>query len=322
MLYPLKFKSIYKSKVWGSSKIKEIKNDRNIPDKCGESWEISGVEGDTSVITNGFLAGSSLEEAIEIYMGEIVGDRVFEKFSHEFPLLVKIISAEENLSLQVHPNNEVAAKRHNAWGKTEIWYVLEAEDNAKLVSGFSKNTDSKTLLSAIENNDLSNIVNEFPAKSGDVFFIPAGRLHSLGKGATVVEIQQTSDVTYRVYDYGRTDRELHIDLAIDVIDYKKTDEVKTQYSHNPDKSNEIIRTEFFTMNFLPVMNILSKDYYELDSFVIYYCINGKLNIKYDNGVISMKKGETILIPADLKSLTLIPEQYTELLEVYIEDFNN
>jgi len=318
MLYPLKFKPIYKTKVWGSNRIRQIKNDKNIPDKCGEIWEISAVEDNVSVISNGFLKDNTLEEAIEIYMGEIVGDKIFDKFGYEFPLLIKIISADENLSLQVHPDNEVAAERHNAWGKTEMWYILEAEKDSKLVSGFNKNTDEKTLLSVIENNNLSEIVNETEAKSGDVFFIPAGRIHSIGKGLTIAEIQQTSDITYRVYDYGRTDRELHLDLAMDVIDYKKTNNTKTSYLHDPDKSNKIIQNEFFTVNFLPVMNILSKDYYELDSFVVYFCINGKLVIKYDEDMITIEKGETILIPADLKSLTLIPEQYSELLEIYIE----
>jgi mannose-6-phosphate isomerase len=318
MLYPLKFKPIYKTKVWGGNKIRSIKNDKNVPDNCGESWEISAVQDDISVIKNGYLKNNSLEEVIEIYMGELVGDKVFEKFGYEFPVLLKIIEAKEDLSLQVHPDNDVAAERHNAWGKSELWYIIDAEKDSKIISGFSKNVDYSIMISSLENGTIDQIVNEQDVKPGDAYFIPAGRLHSLGKGITVVEIQQTSDITYRVYDYGRKDRELHLDLAKDVIDYKKTENPGIKFSKLPDQSNPIIKNDLFTVNFLPVMNILSKDYYELDSFVLYYCINGEVNIKCNDEVTSLGKGETVLIPADLKSVVLIPVQYSELLEIYIE----
>jgi mannose-6-phosphate isomerase len=319
MLYPLKFKTIYKSKVWGGNKIRSIKNDKKVPDKCGESWEISAVEGNISVVSNGFLKGNSLQEIIEIYMGDLVGDKVFDKFSYEFPLLVKIIDANDNLSVQVHPDNKIAKERHNAWGKSEVWYILEAENNSKLISGFNRNVSSKILMDAIESRTFETIVNQPIVKQAEVYSIPAGRLHSLGKGLLLVEIQQTSDITYRVYDYDRKEnRELHLDLAEDVIDYKQTENIKTSYTHLPDKSNPIIKNENFTLNFLPLMNSLTKDYFKIDSFVIYFCINGKTSIKYDNGSISIEKGELILIPAELKSVVLIPEKYSELLEVYLD----
>lgn len=318
MLYPLKFKPIYKNKVWGGSKIREIKNNSKISDNCGESWEISGLQEDLSIVSNGFLKGNTLEELIEIYMGELVGDSVFDKFGYEFPLLLKIIDAKENLSVQVHPDNETAAERHNAWGKSELWYVLEAEDGSEIISGFNKNTDSKTFLSSIDNFNIESFLNKLSVRNGDVYYIPSGNIHSLGKGITVAEIQQTSDVTYRVYDYGRKDRELHLDLAKDIIDYRKSENARIDYSKIPDKSNQIVQNKFFTVNYLPVMNLLSKDYYELDSFVLYFCINGKVNIKCNDNVTTIEKGETVLIPADLKSVVLIPEQYSELLEIYIE----
>jgi len=318
MLYPLKFRPVYKSKVWGGSKIREIKGDKKVPDNCGESWEISAVQGDMSVVSNGFLKGNSIEEIIDIYMGEIVGDKVFDKFGIEFPILLKIIEAKENLSVQVHPDNKIAAERHNAWGKTEIWYIVSAESGAKLISGFNQNVDTKTFFDLVEKGELEKIVNQPEVKAGEVYYIPAGRLHSLGKGVTLVEIQQTSDVTYRVYDYGRIGRELHLDLAEDIIDYKQTTELKTAFNRRPDVSNKIIQNDFFTVNFLPLMNSVVKDYYELDSFVIYHCINGELEILTEgNSSVKIKNGETVLIPAAIKTLTLVPKLYSEILEVYI-----
>lgn len=318
MLYPLKFKPIYKTKVWGGSKIREIKSDNKVPDDCGESWEISAVEEDISIVANGFLKGNSLEEIIEIYMGEIVGDKVFDKFGYEFPILLKIIEAKENLSVQVHPDNKIAAKRHNAWGKTEMWYILEAESGAKLVSGFNQNISQKTFFESLETGVFEKYVNQPEVQAGEVYYIPSGRLHSLGKGITLVEIQQTSDITYRIFDYGRKGRELHLELAADVIDYKHVHDVRTNFSHNPDKSNKIIQNEFFTINFLPLMNTVIKDYYELDSFVLYFCINGEIAVKTgENETVKIKTGETLLIPASIKSVALEPSKYSEILEVFI-----
>lgn len=318
MLYPLKFKPIYKSKVWGGDRIKKIKNDKNIPEKCGESWEISGVQNDISVVSNGFLKGNTIEEVIDIYMSEIVGEKVFEKFGYEFPILVKIIEAKENLSVQVHPDDAIAEERHHARGKSEIWYILDSEKDAKLISGFNKDTSFNKMLKAIEEKKLENILNQPVTKPSEVYYMPAGRVHSLGHGNLILEIQETSDITYRIYDYGRTDRELHLNLAEEVIDYKKTEDFKTDYERKPDKSNQIIKNKHFTINFLPVMNSLEKDYYQLDSFVVYYCINGELIIKYADDNTVIKAGETILLPASLKNVVLIPKIYTELIEVYLE----
>jgi mannose-6-phosphate isomerase len=319
MLYPIKFKPVYKSKVWGGDKISKIKADKKAPANCGESWEISAIEGDLSVVANGFLRGNNIEEIIEIYMGEILGDSVFDKFGYQFPLLIKIIEAKENLSVQVHPNDDIAAERHDSHGKNEIWYVLDSEPGSKLISGFSRDVSKDEFFESIENGSFEDLINQPETKSGEVYFIPAGRVHSLGAGNTIVEIQQTSDITYRVYDYGRVGRELHLDLAADVIDFKKTEFVKTVFSRNPDKSNKIISNQYFSVNMLPVMNTVVKDYYELDSFVVYFCINGKLSIKtIGNDDVILKKGETVLIPAAINTVTIIPSEYSELLEVFLE----
>ncbi len=318
MLYPIKFNPIYKTKVWGGEKIRSLKNDNRIPTKCGESWEISGVQGDVSVVENGFLKDNTIEELIEVYMGDLVGDKVFEKFGYEFPILIKIIEAKQNLSVQVHPNDITAEKRHQARGKSEIWYVLNCDNDAKLISGFNKDTSFKELTAAIKNNKLESILNEPEIKSSQVYHIPAGRIHSLGKGAMILEVQQTSDITYRIYDYGRKDRELHLDLAEDIIDFKKTIELTNKFERKPDKSNKIIKSKHFTLNFLPVMNTLEKDYYNLDSFVVYYCVQGELIIKTDDYSCKLKSGETVLIPASLKTVSLQPKTYSELIEVYLD----
>ncbi len=318
MLYPIKFYPVYKEKVWGGDKIKALKNEKDIPAKCGESWEISGVQGDVSVVKNGFLKDNTIEEIIEVYMGDMVGDKIFEKFAYEFPILLKIIEANENLSIQVHPDDATAEQRHNARGKSEAWYILETLDNAKLISGFNKSSNFAEMSDLIKSKKLEAILNQPLTKPSEVYYIPSGRVHSLGKGNLIVEIQQTSDVTYRIYDYDRTDRELHLDLASDVIDYKKTTKLTEEYSRNPDKSNKIIKNSNFTINYLPVMNSLEKDYFNIDSFIIYYCIKGELIIKCNNKTESLKTGETVLIPAALKNIVLIPKTYTEMLEIYLE----
>ncbi|NLP20229.1 MAG: mannose-6-phosphate isomerase [Bacteroidales bacterium] len=319
MLYPIKFKPIYKPKVWGGEKIKNLKSVKKTPDNCGESWEISALQGDLSVVANGFLKDNTIEEIIEVYMGEIVGDEIFENFGYEFPLLIKIIEAKENLSIQVHPNDELAAERHNARGKSEVWYVLESEKGAKLISGFCKNTNSNDFFDAIEKEDFENLLNIVETKAGEVYYIPAGRVHSLGEGNLILEVQQTSDVTYRVYDYNRKDRELHLDLAKDVIDYSKTENLKINFSKKADNQNKIISNQFFTLNYIPIMNEIQKNYYNLDSFVVYFCVNGKVQIKTpSNKTETLSKGETILIPAAIKDVNIIPEIYSEIIEIYIE----
>jgi len=234
-LYPLKFQPIYKEKIWGGNKIvKRFGRKNTSSEKIGESWELSAVEGDDSIVTNGYLEGNSLSELVEIYMGDIVGDKVYEKFGDEFPLLIKFIEANDKLSLQVHPNDEVAIERHHSYGKTEMWFVLDNEPDAELIYGFRAKTSKEEFRKALETNTFEKLLNIEKTQAEDVFYIPAGKLHALGRGLLVVEIQQTSDVTYRVSDWGRTDqngkeRELHIDLALDVIDYSAETTGKVPY---------------------------------------------------------------------------------------------
>ena len=324
-LYPLKFTPIYKDKIWGGNKIKTILNkDFGDLPNCGESWEISAVEGNISVVSNGYLAGNSLEELMEVYMGELVGDQVFDTFGIEFPLLIKFIDANDDLSIQVHPNDELAKERHNAFGKTEMWVVLQADAGSKLVAGFNQQVDKDIYLEKLHNNELTDILNFEEVSAGDVYYIPAGRVHAIGKGILLAEIQQTSDITYRIYDYDRKDaqgnpRELHTDLALDAIDFTLYPDYKSHYQPKINESVELVKCKYFTTNLLEINEVVEKDYNQLDSFVIYICIEGILQIETESGSETLQKGETILIPAVIESVRLIPiSPSVKLLEVTIE----
>ena len=323
-LYPFKFKPIYKDKIWGGDKIKTLfGRDYSPLPNCGESWELSGVEDNLSVVTNGFLEGNNLEELIEVYMGDLVGEKNYEKFGLHFPILIKIIDSHDWLSVQVHPDDTLAMKRHQQNGKTEMWYVLQADKNAQLVNGFSRELDKEKFQQYFRNKKLTEVLNYENVKDGDVFYIPAGRIHALGTGICLAEIQQTSDITYRIYDWDRKDdkgnpRELHYEQSLDAIDYKGIDSNKIISSSKPNISKNLVESPYFTTNTLAFDKPLDIDYFELDSFVIYLCTEGKFTIEYSQGKEIIQKGETVLIPAELHELRLVPEPSAKLLEVYIK----
>ena len=324
-LYPLKFKPIFKDKIWGGDKIKTLfgKDFSPLPN-CGESWELSGVEGNISVVTNGFLAGNDLEELLEIYMAELVGEKVYDRFGMQFPVLVKIIDSHDWLSIQVHPDDELAMKRHKQSGKTEMWYILQADKNSEVISGFKKETNEKEYLEYFNNGKLKDILNFEKANEGDVFYMPAGRVHALGTGICLAEIQQTSDITYRIYDWDRVDdkgkpRELHVEQALAAIDYKLYDDYKLRATSVINESTNIVKTPYFSTNIITIDKPLPRDYYSLDSFVIYLCTEGQFTIEYNNGKEIIHKGETVLIPAELNDLVLVPDKKAKILEVFIEE---
>ena len=323
-LYPIKFSAILKDKIWGGTKLNSILNKNKASNICGESWEISGVEGDISIVKNGFLKGNSLDEIIEIYMSDLVGEKIYDKFGEEFPLLFKFIDASDVLSVQVHPDDKLAKERHNAYGKTEMWYVLDADDNSEIITGFNKKVTKKEYIEALNNNKLKRILNIENAKKDDSYFIPAGRIHTIGKGILLAEIQQTSDITYRIYDWDRKDekgnkRELHTDLAKDAIDYKFYDDYKTKYNLKLNESANIADSKYFTSNIINIDKTIENNYSFLDSFIVYMCIEGEINIKLNNGTSEiLKKGETVLIPAIAELVTLTPNTESKVLEVYIK----
>ena len=323
-LYPLKFKTIFKDKLWGGNKINTIlgKDFGDLPN-CGETWEISGVEGDISVVADGALAGKSLVELIDSYRGRLLGDKIYDKYGNQFPLLIKFIDANADLSIQVHPNDDLAHRRHNSFGKTEMWYVFQADEGSSLISGFNRQIDRETFLEKFNNGQLMDILNREEVRAGDVFFIPAGRVHTIGKGLLLAEIQQTSDITYRIYDFDRIDgngqkRELHVKEALDAIDYNFYDHYKIPYNDQINRSVELVRCDYFTTNKLNINQTLERDYSNLDSFIIYICFDGALVLDYPAGKVGVKKGDAVLLPANLKSVKLIPEKTCKILESYID----
>jgi len=323
-LYPLKFKPIFKDKLWGGQKIKTSLNmDFGELPNCGEVWVISGVDGNPSVVENGFFAGNELNELVEVFMGDLVGDKIYDQFGNEFPLLIKFIDANDWLSIQVHPDDNLAAKRGVGNGKTEMWYVIDAGDEAELISGFSQKTDTESYLEHLEKKTLKEILNFEKVKKGDVFYMPAGRVHAIGPGILLAEIQQTSDTTYRIYDWDRIDaagmhRELHTEEALEAIDFSIPDEYKTKYKIVKNQTSPIIDSPKFTTNIIELDQVLKKDFEELDSFVIYISVGGKTFVKWEEDQILLKPGEAIIKPAILNDIELIPEISAKLLEVYIK----
>ncbi|MEZ0610221.1 type I phosphomannose isomerase catalytic subunit [Fibrella sp. WM1] len=330
MLYPLTFTPQFKDKIWGGHKIKTIlgKDFPTGPDgqplpNCGETWEISGVPGNISVVKEGALVGENLQAILEKFKEELVGKHVYERYGNEFPLLVKFIDANDDLSIQVHPNDELARARHNSFGKTEMWYILQADEGAKLNSGFNREVTKDEYVKAVADNTLPEILNIEEAKPGDVFFLPAGRVHYIGKGLLLAEIQQTSDITYRIYDFDRKDdkgqtRELHTEQAVDAIDYHYYGEYKTSYDHKQNEGVNAVKSDYFVTNVLDFDQEVMHDYTHLDSFVILVCVDGSLTIQATGGYsVPLKKGECALIPASTPSVTLVPNGHMTLLESYV-----
>jgi mannose-6-phosphate isomerase len=323
LLYPLKFKPIFKEKIWGGQKAKTLFNlDFSPLQNCGEVWVLSGYHDNISIVENGFLEGNDLNELIEVYMGDLLGERVFEQFGEEFPLLIKLIDSNDWLSIQVHPGDELAQKRHKANGKTEMWYAMDAEKDAELITGFNRKVSKEEYLKHLSDKSLTEILNYEKVEKGDVFFIPAGRVHALGPGLVVAEIQQTSDLTYRIYDFDRVDsegkgRELHNDLAPDAIDFTVYPDYKARYLQKENQSVSVVKSPFFTTNMLHFDKSLIKDYTELDSFVIYLCAEGSCKVIADETEVNLALGEATLIPATNGEISLVPSPSARLLEVYI-----
>jgi mannose-6-phosphate isomerase len=322
-LYPLKFKTIYKDKIWGGHKINTYlhKDFGDLPN-CGETWEISGVKSDVSVVDGGALDGQSLADLLEQYKDELVGKPVYERFGNIFPLLVKFIDANEDLSIQVHPNDELAKKRHNSFGKTEMWYVIEADPGSSLIAGFSEEVNQEIYVDKLNSGHLTDILNREDVKAGDVFFLPAGRVHTIGKGLLIAEIQQTSDITYRIYDFDRVDdkgnkRELHTEEALAAIDYKKYPDYRTNYVPQKNEDVHLVSCPYFTTNVMDYTEGVKKDYSALDSFVIHVCLEGSYDLQYNGITYPVKMGECLLVPNTVNDVELTTTTGFKILESYI-----
>lgn len=322
-LYPLKFYPIFKDKIWGGDKIKtQLGMDFSPLPNCGEAWMLSGIKDSESVVSEGWLEGNHLTELIELYMEELLGEKVFDKFGEDFPLLIKIIDTRDWLSIQVHPNDKLAKKQHKGFGKTEMWYVLQAEEKAELITGFNQKMNKDLYLEHLRNKTLADIMNFEKVKAGDVFYMPSGRVHALGPGVLLAEIQQSSDITYRIYDWNRVDakgesRKLHTDLALKAIDFNMYDDYRLRPKSKINQTTALVKSPYFITNQLHLTKPLSKDYSELDAFVIYLCVSGSALIEFTTGTIKLNTGECLLIPATFSKIALFPQPETRILEIFM-----
>lgn len=322
-LYPLRFQPRFKEKIWGGSRIRSVYSFEEAPsESCGEAWLISGVASDPSIVSNGHYAGNELNELVEVFMGDLVGDKVYEECGDEFPILLKIIDAQDWLSIQVHPDDELAMKRYGTHGKSEMWYILDALPGSELISGFNRPMDREAYVRHLKDKNLSDVLNHEKVSKGDVFHMPAGRIHALGPGVMLAEVQQTSDITYRIHDWDRVGadgqpREMHISEALDAIDFSKPDSYRTVYPAEFNASNSLVDSKHFSTNLLSFDQILSKDYSGIDSFVIYLCIEGSMILSTGPYLERLHAGEAILVPNTIQSARLQAAPVAKALEVFI-----
>ena len=317
-LYPLQFEPILKERIWGGTKLKTYLNKPITSDITGESWEISTVENDVSVVANGIFKGKSLNELIHEFPEGVLGTKVHAQFGEQFPLLFKYLDAREDLSIQVHPNDDLAKKRHNSFGKTEMWYVMQADTNARLIVGFKDESSPQEYIQNLKSKTLLNILDTKKVQQGDVFMLDTGTIHAIGAGIVIAEIQQTSDITYRVYDFDRVDangnqRELHIDLALEALNYEKI-EAQRLYAKTKNISNEVVDCNYFTTNYISLEGLM-EIYKNQNSFTVYMCVDGSFELAVDGENYSYQKGDTVLIPAALTDFQLSGK--ASILEIYI-----
>ena len=322
-MYPFIFKPVFKDYIWGGAAIRPFKGLTPDEEIIAESWELSHIEGNMSIVANGVLAGLTIDEIIKRYGAKLSGEKVMQRFGDTFPLLIKFIDARENLSVQVHPDDELARARHQSLGKTEMWYVVKAAPGAALYSGFSQQIDAEEYVHRVGDNSLTDVLKRYEVKEGDVFFLPAGRVHAICAGCFIAEIQQTSNITYRIYDYNRKDtkgnyRELHIELAKEAIDYAVYPDYRTAYTPVPNHVVPLVQCSYFTTSLLELDLPKERDYSALDSFIIYVCLEGKAIVRDDNkNELTVQQGQTLLIPAATQHCIITPESKVKLLETHV-----
>ncbi len=320
-LYPLKFQPILKERLWGGTKLKDVLGKPITSDITGESWELSTVKGDISIIANGDFSGRSFQDLIDTHPEELLGKSVVERFGKGFPILIKFIDAKQDLSIQLHPNDKLAKERHSSFGKTEMWYVMNVDENASLIVGFNKDVTKEVYSKSLKSDTLLDLLNYEEVEEGDTFFINTGKIHAIGAGVLLAEIQQTSDVTYRVFDFNRKDkngnlRELHTEMALDAIDYEKKDDFKVNYPKEANVVNKMVDCPYFKTNFIDLTEDLKLDVSLRDSFAIYMCVQGKVTVENEFGSAQIQKGETVLVSANSETIVLKSSR-AKLLEVTI-----
>ena len=318
-LYPIKFTPILKDRLWGGHKLGTVLGKPIAGDRVGESWELSGVPGDVSNVANGPYSGRTLEDLIDNFPETLLGVQVLDRFGTDFPILIKFIDAREDLSIQLHPGYELALERHNSFGKTEMWYVMDAEPGSELIIGFNRDVSRQEYQKALNSGELLELLHCEPVGEGDTFFINSGKIHAIGGGILLAEIQQSSDVTYRVYDFDRRDaegnpRELHTDLALDAMDYAQRDDFRVAYSRERNIPNAMVDSVYFKTSYLELDTTLTREFETRGSFRAYVCVGGSASLELGSYSVSIGKGETALLPAAAHELRIVTED-CKLLEV-------
>ena len=318
---PLKFKALLKQTIWGGDKIIPFKHLDDHLDNVGESWEISGVPGNETVVADGEYAGKKLNELVIEQKDKLVGKANYERFGDEFPLLIKFIDARQDLSIQVHPTDEIAKRQGKERGKTEMWYIMDSDKDAKLYSGLKMQITPEQYKAMVEDDTITDALAQYEVKEDDCFFLPAGRIHAIGTGCFLAEIQQTSDVTYRIYDFKRKDkdgnyRQLHTKEAAECINYTVEDDYRTHYEHKKNEGVTLVECPYFTTAVYDLDEPMTLDYSELDSFVILIGLKGKGTITDNEGnTVTISAGESILVPATTETLKV--EGTIKMLETYV-----
>ena len=316
-----KFSPILKNTIWGGTKIAPFKNNHTQLRKIGESWEVSGVPGNETVVSEGPYAGRKLNDLVAELKEQLVGRANYERFGNEFPLLIKFIDARDDLSIQVHPTDEIAHRQGRERGKTEMWYLMPSEPDATLLCGLRKQITPEEYKQMVSEKTIVDAIARYPVKEGDCFFLPAGRIHAIGSGCFLAEIQQTSDVTYRIYDFDRHDdlgrpRELHTELAAESINYEVLSDYQTHYTPQKDQGVQLVECPYFTTSVYDLTEPMTIDYSELDSFVILIGLSGAgIVTEADGSRFVLRAGETVLLPATTTQLTV--EGTVKFLETYV-----
>ncbi|MFC5046736.1 type I phosphomannose isomerase catalytic subunit [Aquimarina hainanensis] len=317
----LKFTPILKEKIWGGEKLGNLLHKDSKSSSLGESWEISDVEGNYSIVAEGPFKGKNLRELQEQYKEQLVGEKNFKRFKTKFPLLIKFIDAKEALSVQLHPDDSIALKKHNSLGKTEMWYVMQADEQSNVIVGFNQDVDQALYKKHVDNKSIKEILNYEIVTPGDTFFVYAGLIHAIGKGVLLAEIQQTSDITYRIYDWDRADangnyRELHQEEALEAIDYSTNKEYKVSYDKNQKGITDLVSCPHFITNVVAIEEKQKLSHEQLDSFVVYMCVEGEAMIKGLDISLTVRSGETLLVPATVKEIEVLTKG-VKLLQTYI-----
>ena len=328
-LYPLLFEPNLHSVVWGGYQLRPYKGLEATDEPIGESWEVSAVPSSTSIIANGEFKGKDLISVINEHPDEILGKKVNEKYNGKLPLLVKFIDAKRDLSIQVHPNDEMAMREHGKMGKSEMWYVIKAEEGAHLYAGFKEEITPYEYQKRVEDESIIEVLADHQVKAGDVFYLPAGRVHAICGGILLAEVQQSSDVTYRIFDYNRLGmdgkpRELHTELAAQALDYNVIDNYRTEYEDSSNRAVQIIDSPYFSVRVMEVSKPFHRDLKKYDSFIITMCIEGdcKIHLRSTDEEILLKQGNSTLIPAAIADFDVIPQNgKTRILDAFIDNMD-